>query len=105
MVEAIFAERSGCWRQLNFQSLSVLIARTNPRHSSVKYRCYDRPMLTRRASIFLIVAALAALAQKGPEKQNPKAAGAATTWTPPPPPRGDSDVQGACDTPPIPEVV
>jgi hypothetical protein len=67
---------------------------TNTRYSTVKYWCYDRPMLTRRASILLIVAVLAALAQKGPEKQNPKAAGTANNWTPPRTPWGDPDLQG-----------
>jgi len=33
--------------------------------------------------MLLIAAALAAFAQKGPEKQAPKAAGASNKWTPP----------------------
>ena len=56
-----------------------------------------RTMLIRRTSVLLITAALAALAafaQKAPEKQNPKAAGAANTWTPPRTPWGDPDLQG-----------
>src|SRR5713226_10436434 len=51
-------------------------------------------MLTGRASILLIMAALGALAQKGPEKQTPKVAGAANNWTPPRTPWGEPDIQG-----------
>ena len=51
-------------------------------------------MFTRRASLLLIMAALTALAQKGPEKQDPKAAGAANRWTPPRTQWGDPDLQG-----------
>jgi len=45
--------------------------------------------------MLLIVAALTTLAQKRPEKQDPKAAGAANRWTPPRTPWGDPDLQGA----------
>jgi hypothetical protein len=44
--------------------------------------------------MLLITAALAALAQKGPERQDQKAAGAANKWTPPRTPWGDPDLQG-----------
>jgi hypothetical protein len=48
-------------------------------------------MLTWRTSVLLIMAALAAVAQKG---QNPKTAGAANQWSPPRTPWGDPDLQG-----------
>src|SRR6266700_6501578 len=51
-------------------------------------------MIWGRTSLLLIMAALAALAQKGPEKQPPKAAGAAKRWTPPRTQWGDPDLQG-----------
>ena len=44
--------------------------------------------------MLLIAAALAAVAQKGPEKQYPKATGAANRRTPPRTPWGDPDLQG-----------
>ncbi|HTD44884.1 MAG TPA: hypothetical protein VK687_11915 [Bryobacteraceae bacterium] len=51
-------------------------------------------MLTWRTSMLLMAAGLTALAQTGPQKQNPKGAGAANRWTPPRTPWGDPDLQG-----------
>jgi len=51
-------------------------------------------MLARRTSVLLITAALSALAQKGPERQYPKAAGAVNRWTQPRTAWGDPDLQG-----------
>jgi hypothetical protein len=51
-------------------------------------------MIWGRTSLLVIMAALAAFAQKGPKKQPPKAAGAASRWTAPRTPWGDPDLQG-----------
>ena len=54
-----------------------------------------RGVSTRQCSrILLMTVALAAFAQKGPEKQNPKVVGTANRWTPPHTPWGDPDLQG-----------
>ena len=52
-------------------------------------------MLTRRISMLLLMASLAALAQSGPGKQASKATGAAKRWTPPRTSWGDPDLQGS----------
>src|SRR5215470_10335543 len=51
-------------------------------------------MLTRRTGVLLMAAALAAVAQQGPTKQEPKTRGAARRWTPPRTAWGDPDLQG-----------
>jgi hypothetical protein len=51
-------------------------------------------MFTRRSSVLLIAAALAAVAQQVPEKQNPKTARAVNRWTPSRTAWGDPDLQG-----------
>jgi len=51
-------------------------------------------MVTRRTTVLLIAAALAALAQKGPEKKNPQVAASANRWTSPRTSWGDPDLQG-----------
>jgi len=51
-------------------------------------------MLSTRTSILLMTAALVGHAQKGPEKQYPKAVGAVNRWTPPRTSWGDPDLQG-----------
>ena len=55
---------------------------------------YDRTMLTRRIGILFIAAAVAALAQKGPEKQPSRAADGPNKWIPARTPWGDPDLQG-----------
>jgi hypothetical protein len=51
-------------------------------------------MFTRRTSVLLMAAALAAVAQQRPEKQNQKKAGAANNWISPRTAWGDPDLQG-----------